>query len=124
MGAHPPVPRAIGPYRQAVVAGPWVFLSGQIPLDPCTGEVVQGSVEEQTRQVLENLRAILASLGMDLSQVVKTTLYLKNLGDFEQVNRVYGEYFPHDPPARATVQVAGLPRGVALEIEAVAYRGD
>ena len=116
------VPQAIGPYRQVVVAGPWVFVSGQIPLDPETGEVVQGSVEAQTRQVLENLRALLESVGLGLAQVVKTTLYLRDLRDFDVVNRIYGEYFSQNPPARATVQVAGLPRGVALELEAVAYR--
>ena len=97
-----------------------LFLSGQIPLDPKTGELVKGTIEEETRRVMENLRAVLAAGGATFQQVVKTTIYLADLADFAKVNEVYGSYFPANPPARATVQVAALPRGARVEIEAVA----
>jgi 2-iminobutanoate/2-iminopropanoate deaminase len=116
-------PGAIGPYSQAVaVRAPaaFLFLSGQIPLDPRTGQLVKGSIEEETRQVMANLQAVLAAGGGGFRQVVKTTIFLTDLADFAAVNQVYGGYFPVDPPARATVQVAALPRGARVEIDAVA----
>lgn len=119
----PQAPPAVGPYSQAVSAGPYLFISGQIPLD-AAGNKVEGDIVVQTVQVLENLKAILAAAGLTLKDVVKTTVFLADLADFAEMNRVYGEYFGDHPPARSTVQVAGLPRGVAVEIEAVALRKD
>ena len=116
-------PAAIGPYSQAVVAGPYVFCSGQIPLDPATGGLVPGGIEAQTRQALDNLSAVLAAAGSCLEDVVKTTVFLSDLSDFAAMNGVYAAYFHAAPPARSTVQVAALPKGAALEIEAVAVRG-
>ena len=113
-------PKAIGPYSQAIRAGDLVFCSGQIPLDPASGELVPGDVVAQTRQVMKNLGAVLRAAGADLSRVVKTTIFLVDLTDFARVNAVYGESFPAQPPARSTVQVAALPRGALVEIEAVA----
>jgi len=113
-------PKAIGPYSQAVRAGDFVFCSGQIPLDPKSGEMVSGGIAAQTRQVMNNLAAVLKAAGCDFSAVVKTTIFLVDLKDFTVVNEVYGEHFKGDPPARATVQVAALPRGSLVEIEAVA----
>lgn len=113
-------PAAIGPYSQAVRAGNLVFVSGQIPLHPQTGEVVGETAAEQARQVLQNLQAVLQAAGATLQDVVKTTIFLTDLGQFAAVNAVYAEFFPENPPARSTVQVAGLPRGVQVEIEAVA----
>ena len=113
-------PAAIGPYSQALVVGPWVWCSGQIPLDPATGQLVSGPIEVQARRVLENLSAVLQAAGSDLDRVVKTTVFLTDLGDFAALNAVYAEYFGQTPPARSTVQVAALPRGARLEIEAVA----
>jgi 2-iminobutanoate/2-iminopropanoate deaminase len=110
-------PAAIGPYTQALAAGPFVFISGQIPLDP-NGRLVEGDIVVQTVQVLANLKAILAAVGLGPKDVVKTTVYLTDLADFQEMNRTYGEFFPQDPPARTTVQVAGLPRNVSVEIEA------
>lgn len=117
-------PAAIGPYSQAIAAGPYLFCSGQIALDPATGQVVSGGIEVQTRQVLENLKAVLEAAGSGLGQVVKTTVFLADLADFAAMNGVYARYFGGTPPARSTVQVAGLPRAVAVEIEAVALRGE
>ncbi len=116
-------PAAIGPYSQAVAAGPYLFCSGQIPLDPATGALVSGGIEPQTRRVLDNLSAVLAAAGSCLGDVVKTTVFLSDLSDFAAMNAVYAEYFPEAPPARSTVQVAALPKGAALEIEALAFRG-
>ncbi|HYG70539.1 MAG TPA: RidA family protein [Anaeromyxobacteraceae bacterium] len=118
----PDAPKAIGPYSQGVVAqgARTLFLSGQIPLDPRTGELVGGGIEEQTRRVMENLRAVLAAGGAGFDHVVKTTIFLADLGDFAKVNEVYGGYFAATPPARATVQVAALPRGARVEIEVIA----
>jgi 2-iminobutanoate/2-iminopropanoate deaminase len=119
----PAAPAAIGPYSQAVIAtGPRaIFCSGQIPLDPQTGQMVgEGDVEKQTHQVMQNLAAVLQAAGASLEAVVKTTIYLTDLASFAKVNQVYGSYFPQSPPARATVQVAALPRGAAVEIDAVA----
>jgi 2-iminobutanoate/2-iminopropanoate deaminase len=115
-------PKAIGPYSQAVEArgARTLWLSGQIPLDPATGELVAGDVAAQTARVMENLRAVLAAAGAGFEHVVKCTIYLADLADFAKVNEVYGRSFPGDPPARATVQVAALPRGARVEIEAVA----
>jgi 2-iminobutanoate/2-iminopropanoate deaminase len=112
-------PAAIGPYSQAIRVGSLLFCSGQIPLKP-DGTLVQGSVEEQAEQALENLKAVIKSAGLSLSHVAKTTLYLSSMDHFTKVNEVYSRFFPADPPARATVAVAGLPRGVDVEIEAVA----
>jgi 2-iminobutanoate/2-iminopropanoate deaminase len=118
----PGAPRAIGPYSQAIAArgSRTVWLSGQIPLDPATGELVPGDVVAQTERVMENLAAVLAAAGAGLHHVVRCTIYLADLADFAKVNEVYGRRFPKDPPARATVQVAALPRGARVEIDAVA----
>jgi 2-iminobutanoate/2-iminopropanoate deaminase len=113
-------PAAIGPYSQAVIAGGFVFVSGQIPIDPTTGEFVPGGVAEQTEQVLRNLASILSAAGSTIMDVVKTTVFLADMGDFAAMNEVYGRYFPEDPPARATVQAARLPRDARVEIEVVA----
>jgi 2-iminobutanoate/2-iminopropanoate deaminase len=118
----PLAPKAIGPYSQAVAVGEWVFCSGQIPLDPGTGELVSGGIEVQTRRVLENLRLVLAAAGTGLDRVVKTTVFLADLGDFAAMNQVYAEYLEGVSPARSTVQVAALPKGARVEIEAVAIR--
>ncbi len=116
-------PAAIGPYSQAVRAGEWVFASGQIPLHPGTGDVVVGSIEAQTRQTLDNLQAVLKAAGASLREVVKTTIYLVDLADFTSVNQIYASYFEVDPPARATIQVAALPKGVLVEVDAIAHLG-
>ncbi len=115
-------PRAIGPYSQAIAvsAGKMVFLSGQIPLDPATGEVVAGDVTAQTERVMKNLEAVLAAAGCTFANVVRCGIFLTDLGDFGKVNEVYGRYFPANPPARATVQVSALPRGVKVEIDCIA----
>ncbi len=113
-------PAAIGPYSQAIRIGNFLFISGQIPLDPGSGELIKGDVEEQTGRVLKNLKAILEAAGMGLEDVVKTTLYLKNLGHFEKVNTIYKKYFVSNPPARSTVEVSRLPKDVEVEIEAIA----
>ena len=115
-------PNALGPYSQAVVANGLVFCAGQIPLDPATGEIVEGGIAEQTHQVLKNLRAVLKAAGSDLGQAVKTTVFLKSMDSFVAMNEVYGlpEYFGSATPARSTVEVARLPRDVMVEIEVVA----
>jgi 2-iminobutanoate/2-iminopropanoate deaminase len=115
----PLAPAAIGPYSQAVRAGNTLYCSGQIPLDPQTGQLVTGSIADETRRVLENLRAVIEAAGARMESVVRTTIYLSDLGTFAEVNRVYGEYFPSSPPARATVGVAALPRGARVEIDAI-----
>jgi len=112
-------PRAIGPYSQAVRHGGLLFLSGQIPLDPETGAMVEGGIEAQARRALDNLVAVLAAAGCTTGDVVKTTIFLKSLGDFAKVNEVYGDYFSTHRPARATVEVSALPRGALVEIEAI-----
>ena len=113
-------PAAIGPYSQAVLAGGFVFASGQIPLDPATGSLVAGGAGAQAERALASLQAVLEAAGSSLRRVVKTTVFLTDLADFAEVNAVYARFFPAEPPARATVQVAALPRGAAIEIEAVA----
>ncbi|MCM2264337.1 MAG: RidA family protein [Desulfuromonadales bacterium] len=115
-------PAAIGPYSQAIQAGNLLFLSGQIPLDPATGEIVAGGIEAQTRQVMANLKAVLEAANLGIDSLVKTTIYLVDLGDFATVNGIYGESFGETPPARATVQVAALPKGSMIEIEGIAVR--
>src|SRR5947207_6071609 len=113
-------PQAIGPYSQAVRAGNLVFASGQIPIDPATKEFVAEGVAEQTEQVLKNLKAVFAAAGVGMDQIVKTTVFLADMNDFTAMNEVYGKYFPENPPARATVQAARLPRDAKVEIEAIA----
>jgi len=113
-------PKAIGPYSQAIIGGGLVFASGQIPIDPATGELNIGSIEEQTRQVLKNLAAVLEAAGSSLDMVVKTTVFLKDMDEFSRMNQVYGEVFRAPFPARATVQAARLPKDVRVEIEAIA----
>ena len=113
-------PKAIGPYSQAVKANGFIFISGQIPLDPRTQELVEGNVARQTERVMENLKGIVEAAGSSLDRVVKTTVFLKDLADFPAMNEVYSRYFPANPPARATVQVARLPRDVGVEIELIA----
>ncbi len=113
-------PAAIGPYSQAIKAGGFVFVSGQIPIDPETGEFVAGGITEQTDQVLRNLRTVLEAAGSSLDQVVKTTVFLADMKEFSGMNEVYATYFTEPPPARATVAAAGLPRDARVEIEAVA----
>jgi len=117
-------PKAIGPYSQAVIHNGVAYLSGQIPLDPATGQLVAGDVVAQAERVLENLKAVLEACGSSFDQVLKCTVYVKDMGDFPNVNEVYGRYFPSNPPARATVEVARLPRDVKVEIEAIAIAGD
>lgn len=113
-------PSTIGPYSQGVKVGNLVFISGQIPIDPITGNIVEGGIKEQTRRVIENIKAILESIGGNLSNVVKTTVFMVDLSEFSAMNEVYKEYFSEKPPARSTVQVAALPRNVKIEIEAIA----
>jgi len=113
-------PAAIGPYSQGMRTGRFLFCSGQIPLDPKSGEIVSGDIATQTRRVLDNIAAILRTEGLTFDHVVKTTIFLTNLGDFQTVNEIYGSYFKQDPPARSTVQVSGLPRGANVEIEVIA----
>ncbi len=112
-------PAAIGPYSQAVRAGQFVFLSGQVPLDPTTGEIIDGDVAAQTHRVMQNLDAVLNAAGTSLDSVVRTTVYLADLADFSVVNEVYGSYFQDPAPARATVQVARLPKDARVEIDAI-----
>jgi len=115
-------PQAIGPYSQAVAAGPYVFTSGQIGLDPAGGTIVDGDVAAQTRQVMANIAAVLAAAGLTFADVVKTTIFLADMNDFAAVNAVYAESFAAAPPARSTVAAAGLPRGALVEIETIALR--
>jgi len=117
-------PAAIGPYSQGIRSGRFLFCSGQIPLDPKSGEIVSGDIATQTRRVLDNIAAILRTEGLVFDNVVKTTIFLTNLADFQSVNEIYGSYFKQDPPARSTVQVSALPRGANVEIEVIAAAGD
>ena len=113
-------PAAIGPYSQAVKSGKLIFTSGQIAIDPATNTLIEGGIEEQTRRVLDNLKAILSARGVNMYQVVKTVVFLKDMNDFAKVNEIYAEYFTGDYPARSCVEVARLPKDVLIEIEAVA----
>ncbi len=113
-------PKAIGPYSQAIKANGFIFVSGQIPLDPATGEIVGSTIEEQTHQVLKNIKAILKSAGSSMTEVVKATVYLADMNDFAKMNSIYAEYFPEPFPARAAVQVVRLPREVKVEVEVMA----
>jgi 2-iminobutanoate/2-iminopropanoate deaminase len=117
-------PQAVGPYSQAVIANGFVFLSGQIPIDPQTGTLVEGTIGDQTRRVLNNLSSVLKSVGTDLSSVVKTTVFMKDLGQFDEMNKAYAEFFTGNKPARATVEVLKLPKGAHIEIEAIALMKD
>jgi 2-iminobutanoate/2-iminopropanoate deaminase len=119
----PDAPSAIGPYSQAIRAGGFLFVSGQIPLDPATGALVGGGIADQTDRVLQNLGAILAATGASFDRVVKTTVYLADMSDFAAMNEVYGRYFHAPAPARATIQAARLPRDVRVEIDLIAYIG-
>jgi 2-iminobutanoate/2-iminopropanoate deaminase len=116
----PNAPAAIGPYSQAIKSGGFVFLSGQVPIDPATGELVQGDIATQTDRALDNLAAVLKAAGSGFEHVVRTTIYLTSLGDFAKVNETYGKRFASAPPARATVQVSALPKGAHVEIDAIA----
>ena len=116
----PNAPAAIGPYSQAVAANGFLFVSGQIPIDPATGAFVPGGIQEQTRRSLENGKAILAQAGMTLDQVIKTTVFLSDIQDFAAMNEIYAQYFAADCPARSAVQVANLPKGAMVEIEMIA----
>lgn len=113
-------PQAIGPYSQAIKAHGFVYASGQIPIDPATGQFVAGGIKEQTEQVMKNVAAVLEAAGSGLDRVVKTTVFLADMGDFAAMNEVYAKFFISDPPARATVQAAGLPRDARVEIEVIA----
>lgn len=117
-------PAAVGPYSQAVRSGDMLFCAGQIPLDPKTGQIISQDIGEQTRRVLENISAVLEAAGMTFEHVVKTTIFLTDLGDFQVVNELYGSYFKQTPPARSTVQVSALPKGANVEIEVIAMAAD
>ena len=117
-------PAAVGPYSHAISTGQLVFVSGQVPLDPATKQLVEGDIGGQTRRVLENVQAILAAAGTSLAQVVKTTVFLADISDFAAMNAVYAEFFPQEPPARSAFQVAALPLGARVEIEVIALAGE
>ena len=114
---------AVGPYSQAIIAGEFVFTAGQIPMDPATGRLLEGDIQEQTRQVLSNVKAVLQAAGTSLDKVVKVTVFLQDMGDFKAMNEVYAEFFIQAPPARSAIQAAALPLGVGVEIEAIALIG-
>ena len=118
----PAAPAAIGPYSQAIASGDLVFTSGQIPLDPATGQLVGGDIQAMTERVMDNLAAVLGAAGCGFGDVVKTTIFLADMGDFAAVNEVYGKRFTAQPPARSTVQAAALPRGARIEVECIARR--
>jgi len=113
-------PKPIGPYSQAIRAGNFIFLSGQIPIAPSTGEMVSGDIRQQTRQVLENMKGVLESQGLGMQDMVKVNIFLRDMGNFNQMNEVYAPYFSSNPPARSTVEVGKLPRNADIEIEAIA----
>src|SRR5947208_14502199 len=117
-------PAAIGPYSQGVRVGSIIFYSGQIPLDPKTGQVVSGGIDVQTRRVMENVGGLLKAEGLGYDNIVKTTIFLADINDFQKVNEVYGSYFKQAPPARSTIQAGALPKGARLEIEVIAVAGD
>lgn len=115
-------PAPIGPYNQAIKAGQTLYVSGQIPMDPKTGELVEGTVADEARQVMKNLQSVLTAAGYDFGDVVKSTIFLRSMDDFAAVNEVYGQYFEEEPPARETVAVAGLPKNVNVEISVIAWK--
>ncbi|AIS52668.1 protein DfrA [Thermoanaerobacter kivui] len=115
-------PKAIGPYSQAIMVDGFLYTSGQIAIDPATGEFVEGGIEAQTERVLENIKAILKAAGMDLSNVIKATLFVTNMGNFAKINEIYGRYFKDNPPARSLVEVKSLPKGALIEIEVIAHK--
>jgi 2-iminobutanoate/2-iminopropanoate deaminase len=117
-------PAALGPYSQAVRVGSTIYCAGQIPLDPKTGQIVSQDISDQTRRVLDNITAVLRSEGLSFENIVKATIFLTDLGDFQTVNEIYGSYFDDEPPARSTVQVAALPKGARVEIEVIAVAGN
>ncbi len=114
-------PQAIGPYSQAVQAGNLLFISGQIALEPLSGELIHGDVNAQTKRVMENIKGVVLAAGASLEDIVKCTIFIKNMGDFAAVNKIYGSYFQSEPPARATVEVSSLPKNVDVEIDAIAW---
>jgi len=114
-------PAAIGPYSQGIVCGSLLFISGQLPIDPASGDLISGSIQDKTRRVIENIRAIAEAAGASLQDILKTTVFLKDLKDFRAVNTVYEEFFPANPPARAAIQVAALPKDADIEIEAIVH---
>jgi len=116
-------PKAIGPYSQAVQAGDFLYVSGQIPLDPATGQLVSGSIQDEAKQVLENVKGILESAGYTMQHVVKALVFATDMNDFAAINEVYGQYFAENPPARSFVAVKALPRGARVEVEVVAWKG-
>ncbi len=120
----PQAPAAIGPYSQAIHSGNLIFCAGQAALDPATGKLIEGGVQEQTRRVLQNLSVVLQAAGSSMSQIVKTTVFMVNLDDFKAMNEVYAQFFPSAPPARSTVQVSRLPAGALVEIEAIAVANE
>jgi 2-iminobutanoate/2-iminopropanoate deaminase len=113
-------PKAIGPYSQAVISNGFAFLSGQIPLDPATNQLIEGDITAQTERVFENIKGLLEACGSSLGQVVKTTVFIKDMGEFAKMNEVYARYFPENPPSRSTIEAARLPRDVRIEIECIA----
>lgn len=115
-------PKAIGPYSQAIMTGDLLFASGQIAIDPAKGELVEGGIEAQAKQVMENIKNLLAAAGMDFSSVVKTTIFLTDINNFSLINDIYGSYFSKEPPARSCVEVSHLPKGALIEIEVIAHR--
>jgi 2-iminobutanoate/2-iminopropanoate deaminase len=115
-------PTAVGPYSQAIAAGGLVFCSGQIPLEPSSGVLIEGDISSQTKRVLENLAAVLRAHGLTMEHVVKTTVFMTDLANFGEMNTVYAQWFPNEPPARSTIQVAALPKGANVEIEAIACK--
>jgi len=117
-------PSAIGPYSQAIRTEDLLFISGQLPMDPQSGDMVTGDIEEQTRRVLDNVKGVLSSVDLEMEDVIKTTLYISDMNDFPRINEVYGEYFSIDPPARACVEVSRLPKDAMIEMEAIASVGD
>ncbi len=120
----PQAPAALGPYSQAIRSGDLIFCAGQTPLDPASGKLVEGGIQEQTRRALQNLSAVLEAAGSSLNRVVKTTVFLVNLDDFKTMNETYGKFFTANPPARSTVQVSRLPAGAMVEIEAIAVANE
>ena len=116
-------PKAVGPYSQAISTGNFLFTAGQVAIDPATGKLVEGGIREQTRQVMENLNAILTAARTDFSKVVKSTVFLQDIKNFADFNQIYAEYFPSEPPARSTFQVGALPLGAMVEIEMIALQG-